>query len=211
MARVDLIDLRERIGRDEFDHLLISSALSPYQAVRQKINQLLKSGNILRVKKGLYVFGPKLRRNPVCKETLANLIYGPSCISLEYALSLTGFIPERVEVVTSVTPKKNKTFDTPIGRFTYRYLSAAKYPHGIEQIWVDSAHPVLIATPEKALCDYVVLNDVPNINSPDSAREFLVADLRIAPTQLERFDIRRLTHLNKHYKSASIARILEVL
>ncbi|MBS2004793.1 MAG: hypothetical protein JST44_25000 [Cyanobacteria bacterium SZAS LIN-5] len=152
-----------------------------------------------------------MRRNPVCKETLANLIYGPSCISLEYALSLTGFIPERVEVVTSVTPKKNKTFDTPIGRFTYRYLSAAKYPHGIEQIWVDSAHPVLIATPEKALCDYVVLNDVPNINSPDSAREFLVADLRIAPTQLERFDIRRLTHLNKHYKSASIARILEVL
>jgi len=211
MAKVDLIDLRERIGRDEFDHLLISSALSPYQAVRQKINQLLKSGNILRVKKGLYVFGPKLRRNPVCKETLANLIYGPSCISLEYALSLTGFIPERVEVVTSVTPKKNKTFDTPIGRFTYRYLSAAKYPHGIEQIWVDSAHPVLIATPEKALCDYVVLNDVPNINSPDSAREFLVADLRIDPTQLERFDIRRLTHLNKHYKSASIARILEVL
>ncbi|RTL40609.1 MAG: hypothetical protein EKK48_15220 [Candidatus Melainabacteria bacterium] len=211
MAKVDLIDLRERIGRDEFDHLLISSALSPYQAVRQKINQLLKSGNILRVKKGLYVFGPKLRRNPVCKETLANLIYGPSCISLEYALSLTGFIPERVEVVTSVTPKKNKTFDTPIGRFTYRYLSAAKYPHGIEQIWVDSAHPVLIATPEKALCDYVVLNDVPNIDSPDSAREFLVADLRIDPTQLERFDIRRLTHLNKHYKSASIARILEVL
>ncbi|MFN8550416.1 MAG: hypothetical protein U0103_02910 [Candidatus Obscuribacterales bacterium] len=211
MAKVDLIDLRERIGRDEFDHLLITSALSPYQAVRQKINQLLKSGNILRVKKGLYVFGPKLRRNPVCKETLANLIYGPSCISLEYALSLTGFIPERVEVVTSVTPKKNKTFDTPIGRFTYRYLSAARYPHGIEQIWVDSAHPVLVATPEKALCDYVVLNDVPDITSPSSAREFLVADLRIEPTQLERFDIRRLMHLNTHYKSASIARILEVL
>src|SRR5439155_24771651 len=107
------------IGREEFDHSLLASALSSYSGVRQKINELLKSGTIVRVKKGLYVFGPEVRQNPICKETLANLIYGPSCISLEYALSHHGLIPERVETITSVTPKKNKEFNTPIGRFTY--------------------------------------------------------------------------------------------
>ena len=42
----------------------------------------MRAGVITRVKKGLYVFGPEYNQAPVCKEVLANLIYGPSCISL---------------------------------------------------------------------------------------------------------------------------------
>src|ERR1700679_3766360 len=140
MAKMDILQLRKAVGRDEFDHSLLTSALSSYLAVDQKINQLLKSGAIIRVKKGLYVFGPESRQIPICKESLANLIYGPSCISMEYALSHHGLIPERVETITSVTPKRDKEFNTPIGRFTYRYLGSANYPHGIEQQWIDRQH-----------------------------------------------------------------------
>jgi hypothetical protein len=211
MTKVNLLQLRKVIGREEFDHPLLASALSSYLAIDQKINELLKSGTIIRVKKGLYVFGTDSRQSPICKESLANLIYGPSCISMEYALAYHGLIPERVETITSVTPKKNKQFDTPLGRFTYRHLGGAKYPHGIEQQWFDNQHPVLIATPEKALCDYVTLNDVPTLKSRKSAKEFLQDDLRIDSDAWERFDVKSLLRLNKHYNSQSIASIMEVL
>jgi len=211
LAKVNILQLRKAIGREEFDHTLLSSALSSYLAVDQKINELLKSGTIDRVKKGLYVFGPESRQAPICKESLANLIYGPSCISMEYALSFHGLIPERVETITSVTPKRDKEFNTPVGRFTYRYLNAAKYPHGIEQQWIDKLHPILIASPEKALCDYVVLNDVPEFTITSSAKAFLLQDLRIGQESWARFDVKKLLRLNAHYNSQNIARILEVL
>ncbi len=53
------------------------------------------------------------RKQPYSREILANLIYGPSCISLEYALQYYGMIPERVEAVTSVTVGRSRKFSTP--------------------------------------------------------------------------------------------------
>jgi len=211
MSKLSLLQLRKAINREEFDHPLLTSALSHYSAVDQKINELMKSGEIVRVKKGLYVFGSDARQTPICKETLANLIYGPSCISLEYALSYHGLISERVEVVTSVTPKRDKEFTTPLGRFTYRLLGAAKYPHGIEQEWIDAQHPILIASPEKALCDYITLNRIATIDSNKNARDFLLHDLRIDEESWSRFDIKKMVNLNKHYRNRNIAQILEVL
>ena len=65
---------------EEFDYNFAMSALSEYKNPRIEINDLLKKGEIIRVKKGLYVFGPDLAREPYSRETLANLIYGPSYI-----------------------------------------------------------------------------------------------------------------------------------
>lgn len=181
MTRFALLDLREAIPREEFDYIALLDALARYKAPRQKIHELLKAGVITRVKKGLYVFSRRMSRAPICLETLANQIYGPSCVSLEYALSFHGLIPERVVEVTSVTPKRNKLFETPLGRFQYRYLAASRYPHGIDRIFLDAGHPVLMATPEKALCDYIVLSPSVRFSSPAGARDFLEHDLRIEP------------------------------
>lgn len=211
MAKVDLLDLRKTIGREEFDYPLLKSVLSPYKAIDQRINVLLKNGAIIRVKKGLYVFGSRLQISPICTESLANLIYGPSCISLEYALSFHGLIPERVVTITSVTPKRNKEFKTPIGRFTYRYLSMAKYPHEINLEWFDAEHPVLMATPEKALCDYVALNQVRGVSSRQEVQEFLLDDLRIARSDLARLDLQKLLKFNNYYDNPTIANILSFL
>lgn len=210
MTKLSTLDLHRNIGREEFDHTQLVSALSPYEAAQQKIHELLKSQTIVRVKKGLYVFGPKIRQQPISKESLANLIFGPSCVSLEYALSYHGLIPERVEIVTSVTPKKNKQFNTPIGCFTYKHISASKYPHGIEQHWMDSQHPILIASPEKALCDYIILNNV-SLGTSSAAKTFLEFDLRIDPESWQRLDLKKLLLLNKHYKSSSVLALMEAL
>jgi hypothetical protein len=120
-------------------------------------------------------------------------------------------IPERVETITSVTLKKNKQFDTPIGRFTYRHIDKSRYPHGIEQVWLDQEHPVLMASPEKALCDYIVTQNVPIMSNSKAASEFLQFDLRIEPENWKRFDLRQMIRLNKFYESPSIASILEIL
>lgn len=211
MSRIDTYQLRKLIPREEFDYLALTSALAGYSAPRQKIHELLKSGVITRVKKGLYVFGPDYNQAPVYPEVLANLIYGPSCLSLEYALSYHGLIPERVVELTSVTPKKDKFFDTPLGRFSYRHLAMARYPHGIEQVWLDAEHPVLMASPEKALCDYLSLNKVEKLRGATEARDFLESDLRIDPDNWGRLDRNRLAKLDKIYRNESLPWILQVL
>jgi predicted transcriptional regulator of viral defense system len=211
MTKLSTFDLRKAIPQEEFDYPLLTGALSSYSGVRQKINELLKAGVIVRVKKGLYVFGQDYNQTPVCKEVLANLIYGPSCISLEYALAYHGLIPERVETLTSVTPKRDKDFLTPLGRFTYKYLSSEKYPHGIEQAWIDSRHAILMASPEKALCDYVTLNKIVGITSSGAAEEFLESDLRIDRENWTLLKPDALRKLNKLYRNKSIEQIMEVL
>lgn len=211
MTKVDSFHLRKAISREEFDYTLLKGVLSDYSAPRQKINELIRAGIIVRVKKGIYVFGPEYNNAPVCRESLANLIYGPSCISLEYALAYHGLIPERVEVVTSVTPKRDKEFTTPVGKFTYTYLGIRKYSHGIEQAWIDSNHPVLMASAEKALCDYMVLNKVPDIPDSAAAKKFLETDLRIERDNWKRFDPNNLWKLNRFYRNKNIEYVMEVL
>jgi predicted transcriptional regulator of viral defense system len=206
---LDGAQLRNRIGREEFDYVLLKSVLSDYSRPDQKISELLKSGVIIRVKKGLYVFGEDYRHSFFHPEIFANLIYGPSCISLEYALGFHGLIPERVYMVTSVTPKKNKSFRTPIGEFSYQHLSMERYPHGIEQVWLDNTHPVLMASPEKALCDYQVHHKIEYVTDSKSALEFLEDDLRI--DEWKRLDREALSKLNKFYRSEVIQYVLELL
>src|SRR3989338_5046474 len=205
--------VQKELGREEFDYALIASALTRagYRAPAKKIHDLMKAGVLIGVKKGIYAVSPDYARGPVCKETLANLIYGPSCISLEYALAFHGLIPERVETITSVTPKRDKRFETPLGVFSYRYLSNQKYREGISLIWMDPKHPVLMASPEKALCDYVVLNKIAHIENGEDARKFLVEDLRIDPENLKRFDLLALHRLNRSYGSKGVDSILAFL
>lgn len=87
-------DIRKLTPNEEVDYLFMKYALQDYAQPRAKITMLLRSKQLIRVKKGLYVLDGKNPHKPFVKETLANLIYGPSYISLEYALAFYGFIPE---------------------------------------------------------------------------------------------------------------------
>ena len=57
--------MRQRIPRDVFDYQILLDALSGYSKPRDKITRLLVSGVIVRVKKGLYIFGENHRNVPV--------------------------------------------------------------------------------------------------------------------------------------------------
>lgn len=94
------MDIREQVRLDWLDYQQLVAILRPYAKPRDRITALLADGSLVRVRKGLYVFGERYRREPLIREALANLIYGPSYVSLDYALSRYALIPERVVAVT---------------------------------------------------------------------------------------------------------------
>ena len=189
--------LRRLALTEEFDYNFIIHALSKYKNPRVKINDLLKKGDIIRVKKGLYVFGPKLAEQPYSRETLANLIYGPSYISLEYGLSFYGLIPERVRVVTSVTNKRKKVFETPVGTFTYRYIHPSLFSEETTLYKIDKHHTILVATKEKALSDQLYFAE--KIPDKRQMAQYLHEDLRIERKDLKDFRLRKIKKLSQLY------------
>jgi hypothetical protein len=138
----------------ELDYQIVMDSLKGYAYPRKALSDALARRELLRVKKGIYVqSGPGI--SPYSREILANMIYGPSYISFEYALSYHGLIPERVEEVASVTKGKTKSFTTPVGKFTYMHLSTNYYSFGFGQKQIEGGRAFLIADPEKAVADRV--------------------------------------------------------
>lgn len=207
------ITIRNAIASEELDYVLLSRLLSNYSNPRDKISRLLKDGTLIRVKKGLYVFDREWSRSPYSCETLANLIYGPSYISLDYALFYYGVIPERVQVITSVTIKRSKSFETPVGNFTYQHLSQDKYQLGVQQLILDPLHPILIASLEKALVDKLTLgiNNL-KLKSTVELKKLLVDDLRmdfISSVQ-NRINLEKLKEITKHYKNNTLDLLVDL-
>jgi len=67
---------RKTAGREDTDYQFLLSMLTEYAHPRDKITEWLKSGDLIRVKKGLYVFGPEIALVHYSLEVLANLIFG---------------------------------------------------------------------------------------------------------------------------------------
>lgn len=200
---------RETIG-EIFDYQVLTAALSGYSKPRDKITKLLASGAIVRIKKGLYCFGESLRKGPLSREQAANLIYGPSYVSLDYALSFHGMIPERVETVTSVTTRRSRSFRTPVGSFSYRMLQAARYSTGAA---LETAGGVgfLMATPEKALVDKVWTDRQFSGTRLSDFGAYLLDDLRIDGEALRRLDGSRIQSIALAYGSNKINRLVRYL
>jgi hypothetical protein len=197
-------NLRQRIGREEFDYPALMAALSGYANPRDRVTAFLLRGDIIRVKKGLYVFGDQLRRRPYCLELLANLVYGPSFVSLDSALSFHGLIPERVEATTSVTTKRPKTFDTPVGSFIYRRAPKRYFPLGMDRVEEDDV-AFLIAVPERALADKVRDDRGHLLRTQADAARYIFEDLRIDQDEFEQMAPGFLMELAKAARSRKIA------
>lgn len=125
-------------------------ATTPVSA-QKFLERYTKKGVFARPKKGLYVY-PGNRRNDMA---LANLIYAPSYVSFETALSHHHLIPETVFSVTSATTKPTREFH--LNEITYSYTTIKKNAFTGYTPTEIYGEITLIATPEKALCDYLYL------------------------------------------------------
>lgn len=207
---VETAELRHRLGRDLFDYQQLTTCLSHLSKPRDKIHKLLVKGDIVRIRKGLYAFGRLYRREPLSRELLANLIHGPSYISLEYALSYHGLIPERVSTVTSVALGRSRTFDTPVGTFTYQSLSLPSYAVGADLV-ESPAGCFLIACVEKALADKIWTDKRFSGTRQSDFRPYLEEDLRIDPARLAALDRSRFQAIQQAYGSRKIDNLFRFL
>jgi hypothetical protein len=203
-------NLRQRVGREEFDYQALMAALSEYANPRDKVTTLLRRGDIIRVKKGLYVFGDELRRRLYSRELLANLVYGPSFVSLDSALSFHGLIPERIEALTSVTTKRPKTFHTPIGSFIYRQSPRSSFHLGMDRMEEDDV-AFLIATPERALADKVRDDRGHALSNRGEAARYLFEDLRVDESDFRQLEPKQLDELARALRSRKVATCASLL
>jgi len=157
------------------DHLSLMERYKEYAYPNLKVSQLVRSGQLIKVRRGLYLDS---QDTSYSMKTLANLICFPSYLSFEYALCYYQMIPEQVEIYTSASfnKTKNKTFHTPIGTFVYYYLNPSVYPFGITRL-EEKGQPFLIATKEKAILD--TLSKVRGVRSRRGLNTLLFEDLRL--------------------------------
>jgi hypothetical protein len=180
-------------------HLAVMEELKDYASPKARLTRLLKSGELIQVRRGLFV-----ESSLVSRKALASVLYGPSYISFEYALSVAGLIPERVEIVTSACFHKNrdKVFRTPLGEFRYFYLPDAVYPYGI-RLEEDDGMSYLIASGEKALCDAVY--KVPSVTSVSGMERLLLEDWRMERDDLLKLDQTFIRWIAPIYRRKSLA------
>lgn len=182
------MDLLKNLGVVPVDFGTLAAMLGNYKFPKDKIAAYEKSGKLIRLKKGFYVASPEFQNEQVIKELIANHLYGPSYVSFESALSFYGLIPERVYTVRSATTKRGKKFSTPLGGFEYVAVEEHYYRIGIRQEIIDKKYAFLIATPEKALCDFIIATSNLRIQSVKSMENYLEEDLRIDITSVKNFD-----------------------
>lgn len=133
------------------------------------VKELLKKGEIISLKKGLYVgkdYLLSLSKNPGLMEKyleyLANVIRYPSYISLEYALSKYGIIPEGVYAITSITTKTGRTYKNKLGSFIYKSIRGDLF-NGFNIIDFENQR-IKFATKAKALFDLLYFRKAGNFN-----------------------------------------------
>lgn len=189
------------------DYSYLLEQVKEYQSPKAKITTMIKSGEIIRVRRGLYVPG---QGNSYSLKTLANRIYGPSYISFEYALSYHNLIPERVTTITSASLAKNKRkeFRTPVGTFVYHSMAPAVFPYGVMRR-EENGNPFLIATKEKALCD--TLSKLKGHASGSSLEDLLYEDLRLEKEDIVALNLADIEFLVPLYRKKPLSDLLAFL
>lgn len=205
-----MVHLRSKSQGEEIDYTFVMDCLKNYKSPRAKLTTLLKNKDLIRVKKGLYLFGSDYRKGSYSPEIIANKIYGPSYVSREYALAYYGLIPEHVAEVTSVSTKRDRNFDTPIGRFSYVHLPPKLYQVNFNLVSVRNNETVLMATAEKALADLLYFRD----DHPETLNELLdllFDDLRLDDALIRRMRIGMFAEILKAGGSPALKLLIEWL
>jgi len=197
------IEIKNTLQLSVFSHEMIYSLLEKsVNNVNEKISSLVRNGELVRLKKGFYTFSQPYLTRPIDLVSVANMLYTPSYVSFDYALSYYGMIPERVSEITSATSKNEKLFETPIGRFSYKKVSLEGYSLGVDWIYDNVDGGKFIATPEKALCDKIRYDRGIGTLTQSTMKEYLKFDLRLDISQ--NLDAKLIAKIALAYKSKNL-------
>lgn len=207
---MNIYQLKKQLSLPVFTHDMIADILKKTHVnVNDKIMKFVKNNELIRLKKGVYCFSKEYRDTPLDLISISVMLYAPSYVSFEYALSYHGMIPERVEEVTCATTKNNKLFETQIGRFSYKKIPEKAYPLGVEWLYDEKFGGRFIASAEKALCDKIRYDKGIGTLTQKSMITYLKEDLRI---HLDfELDSQLIEKIAKAYKSKNLNTLAQVI
>jgi len=157
------------------------------------ISYALKTGQILKLRRGLYLKSG----HSVSKYKVANLMYSPSFVSYESALSFHGLIPEAVYTTTSACAlNKKKEYETPLGFFSFEYSPCSNFFIGVEQ--VNEKGGALMANAPRALFDLIHLRRKKYLHLSDLEQDLRI-DLNELSESLKQFNASDLIELASSY------------
>ncbi len=178
------------------------------------LKRALKAGEVIRIHRGLYSLAPKYLRRKPDPLVFAQVIHGPSYISLETALSYHGWIPEAVYAVTSASMDRAREFETPLGHFSFTRIPQKVFYTEVTRIerqygnepGIHAGESFLIASPLKALADYVYAH------KPDWASAGpVIESLRVDESSLSNINSESIDRLTDNYSSRRVRRFLKGL
>ena len=164
--------------------------------VRRQLDRWVKSGRIVRLRRGVYVLSDRYAKTAVHPFAAANALKKASYVSLQSALAYYGMIPEYVPVTTSITTGRPEELSAPIGRFQFRHVTAPLF-FGFGEVEIAREQVVLLASAPKALVDLLYL-------TPHSDQLEYLRELRLE--QPDRFDIAGLHTAVEISRSGKVAR-----
>ncbi len=200
--------LNDRVLTDvQLDRLISGSSQRRYNLV----NRAMTAGELIRLRRGLYMLPDKYRSKPCHPYALAQRLVPGSYVSLETALAFHGWIPEAVYTTASVVPgRKSKNFNCELlGRFTFHPLAihTGYFLELVERVTLGE-QAVLMARPVRALLDLVCLKKMDWQGLP-----WLVQGMRIDEEILNRVtgaELRTLKQVYKHQRIQNFIIELEV-
>lgn len=141
------------------------------------LSRHVKSGNVVRLKKGMYVTRDyldrvdKSGRTSIYAEFISGILYEPSYLSLEYVLHQHGVMTEMPTAITVVARKKTASFATPFGAYQYHSIKPSIFTGFTSKR--DGDYIIFRASLAKALFDFLYFRKVNLID------ERIIADLRL--------------------------------
>ena len=134
---------------------------------RRRLVEWQQKNYIRKIRNGYYTFEDTEITESVLLQ-ISNSIYKPSYISLESALSFYNLIPEGVYMITGVSTRKTCSFNTPVANFKFRNIKESLFfGYNIIQ---ENNHTIKIATPEKAVLDYLYYKMINSLNELEGLR-----------------------------------------
>lgn len=184
---IEDINILRPLGNVPVSTGVLKSLLTRYANPNAKIKLWMEQGYLVPLKRGLYIVSPVITQQEPCLGLIANHLYMPSYVSLQFALREYGLIPEFVHLVTSITTCHAREFSNTFGSFAYHYVSRTYFALGVTSR-TEGRSAYMIATPEKALADTILFTTkVPA--SLVGLMQFLEEDMRFDIDALRQMQI----------------------
>ena len=188
---------RSYISGTDLNYILDKSNYSRHGIIKRAIHK----GFFTPIRRDLYLI-KNTKLGHLNAFEIATIIYGPSYISFESALSYHAWIPEAVRTTTCASVKRAKVFETPIGVFSYEHIPTKAFSFGVEQ-HQHNGYTLFVASPVKALADFIYAR-----KRNWKTLEDLSEDLRIEIDSFQNSDRKLLRELIKNYPSPRVKHTL---